>query len=193
MPPMKAFRWVLSATLAAALGWQGQSAATVVQAIPLGELVSMSEWVVFATVKSSRSHFETIGGSRRMVTDTLIQIDRAVTPNRASTNFETGTLTVRTLGGTVGEVAQVVLGEAVLPSGTQQLLFLDEGRDSTFRVSAMAQGQYPVTHDDEGQPILQRSPGLDVVVNLEQSAVTALAGRSVEQAQALVENVRRIP
>lgn len=190
---MKAFRWVVATTLTAALGWQSQSAATVVEAIPLGDLVRMSEWVVVATVKSARSHYETIGGARRMVTDTQLQIDQALTANRSSSNVETASITVRTLGGTIGDLAQVVLGEATLPVGTQQLVFLDEGSDLTLRVAAMAQGQYPIVKDAKGLPHLQRSPGLDVVLNLAQSAVTALDGRSVDQAQALVQNIRQVP
>ena len=153
----------------------------------------MSEWVVVATVKSANSHYETIGGSRRMVTDTVLSIEEAVMPNRSSNNLETGTITVRTLGGTVGEVAQYVPGEAILARGTSQMLFLDEGSDAIFRVSAMAQGQYPITTDEQGQRTLQPSPGLDVVIHPEQSAVTALAGHSVEQAQALMQKSRKVP
>jgi hypothetical protein len=190
---MKAFRWILGASLIAGVGWQSQSAATVVAAIPLADLVGMSEWVVVATVKSARSHYETIGGSRRMVTDTELSIDEALMPNRSSNGVETATLTVRTLGGTIGDVAQYVPGEAVLAQGTTHLLFVDEGSDSVFRVSAMAQGQYPITLDEQGKRKLLPSPGLDVVIHPEQSAVATLAGHSVEQAQAMLQNVRKLP
>jgi hypothetical protein len=165
--------------------------------MPLRDLVNMSEWVVVAEVTSARSHFETIGGARRLITDTTLQVTNAVTPNRSSRELESGTIVVRTLGGTVGDVAQVVLGEAVLPRGTSQLLFLDEGSDHQFRVSAMAQGQFPVAVDAQGQKRLRPSSGLDVVVNAQQSAVHDLAGRTLEQAQSLVQtinqNVRRMP
>jgi hypothetical protein len=190
---MKAFRWVLMTACMGVVGWQSQSEATVVSAIPLNELVGMSEWVVVATVTSARSHYETIGGSRLIVTDTILRIDQALTPNRSSVNVETATISVRTLGGTVGDLAQMVPGEAILARGTAQLLFVDEGSDGVLRISAMAQGQYPIVTDDQGQRRLRPSPGLDLVLHPEQSAVTALAGRSVEQAQSMVENVRKLP
>lgn len=190
---MKAFRWVLASTLASVVAWQSHSAATVVRAVPLGELMGQSEWVVVASVKSSRSHYETIGGARRLVTDTMLQVEQAWTSNRSSASVESATVTVRTLGGTLGDLAQYVPGEAVLTAGTPQLLFLDEGTDGVFRVAAMAQGQYPIVTDEQGQTTLRPSPGLDKVLNAEQSAVTALAGRSVPQAQAMVQNVRKMP
>jgi hypothetical protein len=190
---MKAFRWVLGASLASVVAWQSLSSATVVRAVPLGELVGTSEWVVVALVKSSRSHYETIGGAQRLVTDTLLQVEQAVTANRSSAGVETATISVRTLGGTLGELAQYVPGEAVLPQGTRQLLFLDEGSDGVFRVAAMAQGQYPIATNDQGQAVLQPSPGLDLVLNPDKSAVAALAGQRVEQAQAMVQNVRKVP
>jgi hypothetical protein len=189
---MKAFSRVLATTLALVVAWHGHSEATVVTAVPLGELVGQSEWVVVAMAKSARSHYETIGGARRLVTDTIVQVEQAWTSNQSSASVETATITVRTLGGTIGDLAQYVLGEAVLAQGIPQLLFLDEGSDGMFRVTAMAQGQYPIVTDEQGRTILRPSPGLDKVLNAEQSAVTALAGRSVPQAQAMVQNVRKM-
>jgi hypothetical protein len=191
---MKSFRWVVAATALSAVIWQSASSATVVRAVPLSDLVAMSEWVVVAEVKSSRSHYETIGGSRRMVTDTVLEVKEALTPNRSSREFQSATVTVRTLGGAIGDLAQLVPGEAVLRKGSTQLVFLDEARgDAVYRVSGMAQGQYPIRIDENGTRVLDRSPGLDVIVNPQQSAVLALSGKSVEQAQALVTNVRKVP
>jgi hypothetical protein len=190
-------RWALGAALAVAVIWECRADATVVAAIPLNDLVSMSEWVVVAEAKSARSHYETIGGSRRMVTDTTLEVTSAVTPNRSSRDVESKTIVVRTLGGNVGDLAQVVLGEAVFPHGVSQLLFLDEGSDHRFRVAAMAQGQYPIVAGADGTRRLRPSSGLDVIVNPQQSAVSALAGKTVEQAQQLVQavhqSVRRVP
>ena len=191
---MKLPRWVFGASVLAVVGWQSHTEATVVRAMPLPELVSMSEWVVIAQVQSSRSHYETIGGMRRMVTDTTLIVNEALSPNRSSSDVEMATVVVRTLGGTMGEVAQLVPGEAVLTKGPNHLLFLDEASgDGIFRVAAMAQGQYLVNTDEKGVRTLRPSPGLDVVVNPTQSAVAALAGRTVEQARALVTNARKVP
>lgn len=191
---MKSFRWVVAAAALSAVVWQSGSFATVVRAVPLGDLVAMSEWVVVAEVKSSRSHYETIGGSRRMVTDTVLEVREALTPNRSDRELESSTVTVRTLGGTIGDLAQLVPGEAVLRKGSTHLVFLDEARgDAVYRVAGMAQGQYPIRIDADGKRVLERSPGLDVIVDPQKSAVLTLSGRSVEQAQALVTNVRKVP
>lgn len=193
---MKSFRWrwVLGAAVLTAVAWQSRTEATVVRAIPLADLVDMSEWVVVAEVKSARSHYETIGGSRRMVTDVELEVKEALTANRSEHDVESSTVTVRTLGGTIGELAQLVPGEAVLTKGSTHVLFLDEARgDAVYRVSGMAQGQYPIRVDEKGNRVLEHSPGLDVVVNPEQSAVVALTGRSVEQARSMVTKVRKIP
>jgi hypothetical protein len=179
--------------MVAVIVWHNRSEATIVEAIDLDGLTRMSEWVVVATVKSARSHYERIGSARRLVTDTLLQVDQALTPNRTSASVETATVMVRTLGGSIGDLVQWVPGEAILPQGARQLLFLDEGNDLVLRVSAMAQGHYPIVLDDQGHPRLQQSPGLDLVIHPEQSAVTTLVGHSIDEAEAMLQNVRRLP
>lgn len=198
---MKACRWVVGALLAATLSWQNQSEATVVRAIPLGKLVEISDWVVVATVTSVKSQYVTIGGAKRMVTDATLQIDHALTANRVAADGagsgDGETVTVRTLGGTIDGVAQAVLGEAVLNPGSTNLLFLRRGNDQQFHVAAMAQGEYVVFGDEQGQLRLRPSPGLDVVTDPEQSVVKALAGRTLTQAEAIVtetaSKARQIP
>ena len=169
--------------MGAVVGWQANSDANVANAVPLGTLVQLSDSVVVATVTGVSCHYETIGDKRRMVTDTTLQVDHSVSGNATASGE---VITVRTLGGTIGDLAQVILGEAVLAPGSTNLLFLRQGKDGLLHVSAMAQGEYVVAPDQDGQLRLRPSPGLDVVVNPEKSAVTALAGRTLDQAESLV-------
>jgi hypothetical protein len=167
----------------------------------LGKLVEISDWVVVATVTSVKSQYVTIGGTKRMVTDATLQIDHALTANRVAAegagSGDGEIVTVRTLGGTIDGVAQAVLGEAVLNPGSTNLLFLRRGNDKQFHVAAMAQGEYVVFGDEQGQLRLRPSPGLDVVTDPEQSVVKALAGRTLTQAEAIVtetaSKARQIP
>jgi hypothetical protein len=203
---MKACRWVVGAFLVASLSWQSVSDATIVRAVGLSKLVEVSDWVVVGTVTSVQSHFVTVGQTQRMVTDATLQIDHVVmapSPGAQGTTTDPtpseagAVITVRTLGGTVDGVAQAVLGEAVLRPGSTNLLFLRRGYDNAFHVSGMAQGEYVVQADAQGQLRLKPSPGLDVVVNPEQSAIKTLAGRTLEQVELLVgetaNKVRKIP
>ncbi|MGC4068749.1 MAG: hypothetical protein QM784_29710 [Polyangiaceae bacterium] len=203
---MKACRWVVGAFLVASLSWQSASDATIVRAVGLAKLVQVSDWVVVGTVTSVQSHYVTVGQTKRMVTDATLQIDHVVlAPSERSlgtatetTSSEAGSVvTVRTMGGTVDGIAQAVLGEAVLRPGSTNLLFLRRGYDNAFHVSGMAQGEYVLQADAQGQLRLKPSPGLDVVVNPEQSAIKTLTGRTLDQVELLVgetaNQVRKIP
>ena len=93
---------------------------------------------------------------------------------------------VRTLGGRVGHLAQMVHGEAQLRSGAASLLFVDAGDDQVWRVTGMAQGHYPLTLDASGVRRLMRSPDLPRLSQWEGAAVRLLPGRSVPEAEQLV-------
>jgi hypothetical protein len=178
---MKQSRWVFGAIVGMSLSWQVGTQATVVQAIPLADLVSISESIVVATVVGSSSQYATVRGHRRMVTDSTLLVDHVVAGSAPAT------IHVRTLGGTSDGVVQAVLGEAVLESSTTSLLFLRRGSDGQLWVAAMAQGEYPLQTGADGQTRLTASSGLDVVRNPERSVVTALAGSTLVQAESLVK------
>lgn len=56
---------------------------------------------------------------------------------------------VRTMGGVVGKIGQLVDGEPVFVAGKPSLLFLRKFKASeVYEVSARSQGQYPVTLDE---------------------------------------------
>lgn len=59
---------------------------------------------------------------------------------------------VRTMGGVVGKVGQIVEGEAAFAPGETSLLFLRPGPVGAYVVTSRGQGQFPVTADDPQQP-----------------------------------------
>mgnify|MGYP001179681619 CR=1 FL=1 len=80
----------------------------------------------------------------RIYTYTRLGVDRAVAGDLATG----ASAWVRTLGGVVGKIGQVVEGEAVFTPGHSSLLFLHPGPAGTFEVTARGQGQFPVIADD---------------------------------------------
>jgi hypothetical protein len=75
---------------------------------------------------------------------TRVRVDRAVAGDVA-----TGSVAfVRTMGGVVGTIGQIVDGEAVLRTGEPSLLFLRAGPAGSLEVTARGQGQFPVVAAD---------------------------------------------
>ncbi len=87
----------------------------------------------------------------RIYTYTRVRVDRSMAG-------EPGTeLWVRTMGGVVGKIGQIVDGEPVLVPGQASLLFLHAGPGTYWEVTARGQGQFPVVADDKARPKLVRS------------------------------------
>jgi hypothetical protein len=114
------------------------AAASVSIAISLEQLVTGSAAVVVATAAEQRSQWEDLGGARRIVTYTHLTIDRTVAGEPGKEVW------VRTLGGAVGKIGQLVPGGARIAIGSQALLFLAKARDGALEVTGMAQGHYPL-------------------------------------------------
>lgn len=72
---------------------------------------------------------------------------------------------VRTMGGVVGHIGQLVDGEPVLTVGRPSLLFLRPGPAGAYEVTARAQGQFPVTLDaTTKQPKLMKSSAVGLLL-----------------------------
>lgn len=177
----------LGATALAAI-WADPARAGAMNPIGLDELVATSGHVVVATPRVGDSMWERVGENRRIVTYTRLTIDE-VLDDRAPADSE---LMVRTLGGQVGPLGQVVHGEAELRRDELCVLFLAARSDGTFRVNALAQGHYPLLADSEGTRRLSTSPRLaDFFGKDLTSAVAQLRGQSLQTARSLVKGVRR--
>jgi hypothetical protein len=97
----------------------------------------------------------------RIYTYTHLTVDRTVAGDLAAGSR----LWVRTMGGVVGKIGQIVEGEPVFVPGHASLLFLHAGPAATFEVTARAQGQFPVVIDNpQAQPRLVRSGAMGAIL-----------------------------
>jgi hypothetical protein len=140
------------------------ASASVSIAVPFDALVATSTAAVLATPVTQMSRWE--GG--RIFTYTSVHVDQPVAGDAL-----TGEVSVRTMGGDVGTIGQLVEGEAVLTVGRPSLLFLHAagpvaGADGSglvsqapcYVVTARAQGQFPVAVDAAGESRVRRSSGV---------------------------------
>jgi hypothetical protein len=70
---------------------------------------------------------------------------------------------VRTMGGVVGKIGQIVDGEPVLTRGQSSLLFLHPGPGTVLEVTARGQGQFPVIKDATASAKLVRNTSAGAV------------------------------
>jgi hypothetical protein len=165
----------------------GAADAGVARPVALRDLVRESRWVIVGTSLEAIGRWEEVGKSRRIVTYHRIRIERAL-GSKAPSETE---VWVRTLGGRVGDVGQIVHGEAVLARGEGAVLFLAPGKDGILGVTAMSQGHFPLLADARGVQRLAVSPRLSHLVGSGASAVRRLVGRSVVEADDLVRRAER--
>src|SRR6187549_2429718 len=132
----------LMGTFTATLAFGRGAQATTARAVSLSELVRRSTRIARATALDSFARSEEIGGARHIVTYSRLRIDDSI----HGPSGEPETL-VRTLGGRVGDLGEIVHGEAELTLNETSLVFLMLDTNGVELVTAMAQGHYPVTLD----------------------------------------------
>ena len=164
----------------------GRAFGAVARSLTLSELVKKSRSAVLVTGLAKRASWQTIGGSRRIVTETRARVDELVSGAAPSSSE----VLLRTLGGRVGNIGQLVEGEAEVALGEGCMAFLTELEPLIYSVTAMAQGHYPIVSDARGK-LLRASRQLPVLLQRPDSAVTTLAGRSLAEGLALVRAERR--
>jgi hypothetical protein len=150
--------------------------------LTLPELSKLSELIVLATPLDASAHWQLVGGRQRIVTDTRVRVEDVVAKNAPAE----GELLVRTLGGTVGERAALVYGEAALFLNQTSLLFmLREG--GVLRVAGMAQGHYPLFADARQTVRLMQSPHAPELLGEGEPAMRVLPGQELSRARGLVQ------
>jgi hypothetical protein len=104
--------------------------------VPMDALVEESSAACVVLPLDSKSVWE----NGRIATYTRAHVDRVLAGSAPSEVW------VKTLGGSVGDIGQIVDGEAVLRPGTQSLLFLTTYEGSLV-VTARGQGQFALVRD----------------------------------------------
>jgi hypothetical protein len=177
-------RRAVLASLGAAAGaefWPRVASATWVRGMSLQELVSRSRHAVIGTPLDARCLYVTIGGRRLLVTETRLRVDGLLAlepPGEAE-------LAVRTLGGQLDGVGELVHGQAELVRGQLCVAFFERAPNGACWVTGMAQGHYPL-EDADAALKLRASPQLPVIRDWEQSAVKRLVGTRLSEAESLV-------
>ena len=156
--------------------FSAKASATIVRALPLPALVRGSSRILVVTPLAAESHFEEIGRRRRVVTDTRVRVEEAVAKGEGVASE----LMVRTLGGSIDRLGELVHGQARLVLGQACVAFLLQAPDGLHYVNGMAQGHYPL----RGAALreLGRSPDLPEILEFDKSAVKELVGSELGEA-----------
>jgi hypothetical protein len=161
------------------------ASATWVRGMSLQELVSRSRHAVIGTPLDARCLYITIGGRRMLITETRLRVDGVLAlepPGEVE-------LAVRTLGGQLDGVGELVHGQAELVRGQLCVGFFERAPDGACWVTGMAQGHYPLESTDAALR-LRASPQLPVIRDWEQSAVKRLVGTRLSEAESLVAEAK---
>ncbi len=142
------------------LGWPSARPAAASVSIP----VTFDDLVGRATAAAVVTPIEQHGvwENGRIATYTNVRVERGVAGRLP------GSVWVRTEGGTVGHIGQIVEGEAAFVTGAPSLVFLHPWRDggaaTAFGVVEGAQGQFPIATDGRPSPRLVMSPHMGGLV-----------------------------
>lgn len=156
--------------------------ATLMRGLPLRALCAQSQHILLARAIEAQCVSLPIGGRSMIVTETKLRIEDALA-KAAPSSVE---IVVRTLGGVLNGVGELVHGQAELSFGQPCLAFLKSADDGALWVTGMAQGHYPIVSGERSEPRLGPSPRLPTLANFEHSAVRGLVGQSLLQARASI-------
>jgi hypothetical protein len=153
---------------------------------PLLELVEHSDCCVVGRSLAAASSYRMLGGIRRIVTLHRLRVDEALDgPIRTGDE-----LTLRTLGGRVGDVAQRVFGEAEIAIGRPALLFLFRANDAEHVVTDLAGGHFQLDRDALGVARVRIASDAHAQSTGETGAADQLAGASMAQVRQMLSAMR---
>lgn len=159
-----------AAALAASVMIPREARASVSATVLFAQLVEESSAVAVVIPTEQRTLWE----GNRIATYTHVRVDRLLAGQLPQDAW------IRTLGGEVGDLAQIVEGQASFPLARPSLVFLRAHADpvtrqptDAFVVVERAQGQFPVVVGAGGQPRLALSADVGVLLSLAPGARTA--------------------
>jgi hypothetical protein len=165
------------------------ASATLARAITLPELVGLSQYAFVGIATEADSRWESVGQSRRIVTYVRVEVTQPIDGRPPPDP----SLLLRTLGGRVGDIGQLVHGEARFELGAPSVVFVTPDVDGVLGITAMAQGHYPLGADPDDSVRLRASPNIPSLTRIEGSAVQRLVRRTVVEAEGLVSDIMHAP
>jgi hypothetical protein len=176
-------QWLMGATAGVTGALLGSPVhASVSEALTLADLLRQSRHALLGTPVTQSSVWEVVGKRRRIVTYTVLRVDEPL-DDRPSSASE---VAVRTLGGRVGDIGQVVHGEARFVVGESASIFVESLASDVFAVTGMAQGAFPTLPDDTGARRLYMSSQVPALIRTRGAAVLELHGQTVANARARI-------
>jgi hypothetical protein len=169
----------------AALALPRLASATLARAVTLPELVRLSQYALVGTATDANSRWESVSDARRIVTYVRVEVTQPIDGRPPPDT----TLMLRTLGGRVGDIGQLVHGEARFELGTSSVIFVTPDQDGVLGITAMAQGHYPLHADPDDVVRLRASPNMPSLTRVDGSAVQRLVSRTVVEAEGLVSEI----
>lgn len=175
---------IAGCVVTAGLGsWRATPAhATTARVISLPQLVGITQHTVVGTPVDSHSLWETLGDAQRIVTYVRIDVAQSIDGRPPATR----SILVRTLGGRVGDIGQLVHGEARLTLEKPAVLFLQSSSNGVLSVAAMAQGHFPLKSDENRVSRLTLSPDMPYLLKNAASAAGQLVSKTVVEAEDIV-------
>ncbi len=158
--------------------------ATTARGLSLEALSKKSHHILVGTPLASSPRYETIGGQKRIVTETRLAIDDEVVDAPGDSE-----ILVRTLGGVLDGVGELVHGEAQLVLNERSVVFLHARADGVLWLQGMAQGHYPLRIESQRR-LLRVSPNLPALTASQDLAVKRLPGRELVEAKRLIREAR---
>lgn len=158
------------------------SRASVSRALKLEELTARSQHVVLGEPLDTECTWEQVGTRKHIVTYTRLRVHELL----AGQDPKQTEVMVRTLGGRIGELGELVHGEALLQVGQRSVLFVTPV-STALAVTGMAQGHYPLWRD-AGRERLRRSPEAAELVAEAGAAVQRLHGLELGDARQLLRS-----
>jgi hypothetical protein len=165
------------------LGYSGWVQGSTAIPITLSALVARSRHILVGIARKGEAIWEMTDAGRRIVTYREVAIEQTLDGRPPAER----TLVIRTLGGSVGDIGQIVHGEAELEPGRTSVLFLREHVAGLFSVTAMAQGHYPLVTDPQGLTRMVASPKLaEFAVEPSKAAFTRLRGSTLGECERMI-------
>jgi hypothetical protein len=147
--------------------------------------VGLSQYALVGAATEAYSRWESVGSSRRIVTYVQVLVTQPIDGRPPP---ETSLL-LRTLGGRVGDIGQLVHGEAKFELDAPAVVFLAPDSDGVLGVTAMAQGHYPLSRESRDVARLLASPNMPSLTQVQGSAVERLVRKTVLEAESMVSDI----